>query len=59
MKIRDVKQIIGAYLNRPVHNIFYFATDKDGYDWYYVKENTISAIVKFDPYLGSVVEVLR
>lgn len=59
MRIRDVKNIIGAYLDRPVHNIFYFTSSNDGYDFYYVKDNKISAIVKFDPYLGSVVEVYK
>lgn len=59
MRIREVKLIIGAYLNKHVHNIFYFASSNDGYEFYYVKENKIDAIVKFDPYLGSVVEVLR
>lgn len=59
MRIKEVKATIGAYLNKPVHNIFWFTTDRDGYEFYYVKEKTISAIVKFDPYLGQVVEVLR
>lgn len=59
MRLRDVKNIIGAYLNKPVHNIFWFAKDTDGYEWYYVKENKIDGIVKFDPYTAQVMDVLR
>lgn len=59
MRTKEVKAIISAYLNKPVHNIFYFCTDQEGYDWYYVKENHIQYIVKFDKYTAQVVEVLK
>lgn len=60
MRIREVKAVISAYLNKPVHNIFWMCNDQDGYDWYYVKENCkIRCIVKFDNYTAQVVEVLK
>lgn len=59
MRTKEVKSIIGTYLNKPVHNIFWMCTDQDGFDWYYVKDHFIQNIVKFDPYLCSVIEVLR
>lgn len=59
MRTKEVKSIISAYLNRPVHNIFWMCTDQDGYDWYYVKENYIQYLVKFDNYTAQVMEVLR
>lgn len=60
MTIKEEKAIISAYMNKPVHNIFHFTTDREGYSWYYVKDNDrIQYIVKFDPYLNGVSEVLR
>lgn len=59
MRTREVKAIISAYLAKPVHNIFYMTTDREGFDWYYVKENYIQYIVKFDTYTAQVMEVLR
>ena len=60
MRIKEVKSIISAYLNKPVHNIFWFTTDQEGYDWYYVKDDIkIQRIVKFDNYSAQVVQVLH
>lgn len=59
MRLKEVKAIISAYLNKPIHNIFWMLTDQGGYDWYYVKENVIQYIVKFDNYTAQVMEVLN